>query len=283
MNELLRDVAQLTAPRWRDAAQAEGRAISVDVACDPDAVVVGWPAALRDSLTNLVFNAVDALPNGGVIRLDASRAGERVDVCVADTGVGMSADVQARVFEPFFSTKGSQGTGLGLAQVFGIVEQHGGQISLESAVGRGTTFRLSLRAAAASLPSTEIRPGSTAGREKLRILAVDDEPAIAAMVVRVLRPLRHTVNTAGSAEEALERLEAEQFDIVVSDLGLGAGMSGWEFAMRVRDRWPDIRFILATGWGAEIDPDEASEKGVAVVLAKPYHPDELERAIGRAA
>jgi len=285
LHDLLWDVAQLTAPRWRDAAQAEGRSISLDVAADSDLVVMGWPSALRDALTNLVFNAVDALPTGGVIRLEARRAGDRVQVRVADSGVGISPEVQARVFEPFFSTKGSQGTGLGLAQVFGIVEQHRGQISLESAPGRGTTFELSFDASAVRLLDTEksSTPQPVLEQRQLRILAVDDEPAIGSMVARLLRPFRHSVKTATSGEQALECLAAEVFDVVVSDLGLGAGMSGWDLAARVGERWPEVRFIMATGWGAAIDPAEARAKGVVAVLAKPYHPDELQRAIAAAA
>ena len=102
------------------------------------------------------------------------------------------------------------------------------------------------------------------------------------MVVRILRPFRHSVTTASSGEEALARLATEQFDLVLSDLGLGSGMSGWDLAARVGERWPEVRFILATGWGASIDADEARSKGISAVLAKPYHPDELQAAIAAA-
>jgi two-component system response regulator FlrC len=99
------------------------------------------------------------------------------------------------------------------------------------------------------------------------------------MVARVLRPLRHAVKTARSAEEALDRLAAEPFDLVISDLGMGSGLSGWDLAARVREQWPNVRFVLATGWGAAIDPLEARARGVEEVLAKPYHPDELHRLV----
>jgi CheY-like chemotaxis protein len=117
----------------------------------------------------------------------------------------------------------------------------------------------------------------------LRILAVDDEPAIGSMVARILRPQRHSVRTATSAEEALELLAAEEFDLVVSNLGLGPGMSGWDLAAHVQATWPRVRFILATGWGAAIDAEEARARGVDEVLAKPYHPEELQRAVAKAA
>jgi CheY-like chemotaxis protein len=113
----------------------------------------------------------------------------------------------------------------------------------------------------------------------LRVLVVDDEPAMTRAVMRMLRPTGHAVSTAASAEEALERLATEAFDVVVSDMGMGPGMNGWELADAVMRRWPSVRFLLATGWGAAIDPGEARAKGVAVVLAKTYHPAELMRAL----
>ena len=120
-----------------------------------------------------------------------------------------------------------------------------------------------------------------AAQRQLRILAVDDEPALTKAVVRLLRPIGHLVTTANSGEEALEQLP-QPFDVVLSDVGMGAGMSGWDLAERVRVSWPEIRFVLATGWGAGIDPAEAREKGVAAVLAKPYDFAELEEVLAAA-
>jgi signal transduction histidine kinase len=139
---ILHEVAGLTAPRWRDAAQAEGSPIDTRVEAHLGLFICGRAAALREALTNLVFNAVDAMPGGGTITLAARQDGDQVIVTVTDSGIGMSPDVQARIFEPFFSTKGERGTGLGLAQVFGIVEQHKAEIAVDSAPARGTTFRL---------------------------------------------------------------------------------------------------------------------------------------------
>ena len=129
-------------PRWRDAAQAEGRPISLHIEAESHPTIQGSPARLRELMTNLIFNAVDALPTGGTIRLRVVAEDGQGIIEVTDSGVGMSAEVQARVFEPFFTTKGEGGTGLGLAMVFGIVEQHGGHIDVRSAPGEGTTFRM---------------------------------------------------------------------------------------------------------------------------------------------
>jgi CheY-like chemotaxis protein len=200
---------------------------------------------------------------------------------VNDSGIGMSADVRERIFEPFFTTKGERGTGLGLAQVFGVVEQHRGTVAVDSNQGFGTTFRLTLPLAsnASTLQGAAV-PTSTRAR-RLRILAVDDEPAMGSMVRRILRPQGHSVTTATSGEEALDRLTAESFDVMISDVGMGPGMNGWELVGRVRTAWPEMHVVLATGWGAAIDHAEARGKGVDAVIAKPYRPVDLEHLLAR--
>jgi len=286
LGKVLSDAAQLTAPRWRDAAQATGRRISLQVEAEGHPTIQGSPSQLRELLTNLIFNAVDALPTGGSIRLRVLAEDGQAIIEVADSGVGMSAEVQERVFEPFFTTKGEGGTGLGLAMVFGIVEQHGGHIEVRSALGDGTTFRITLPllsawAEAEPTPTLPAPPAQLRPLLPLRILAVDDEPMMTRAVVRMLKPSGHAVSVAASGEEALEKLAEHAFDVVVSDMGMGPGINGWEFAEAVKGRWPDVRFLLATGWGAAIDPSEARAKGVEAVLAKPYRLADLLRALAR--
>jgi CheY-like chemotaxis protein len=279
----VRDAVQLTAPRWRDAAQAAGRPIRLHIEAEGQPTVQGSAAQLRELMTNVIFNAVDALPTGGTIRLRVAAEDGQGIIEVTDSGVGMSAEVQARVFEPFFTTKGEGGTGLGLAMVFGIVEQHGGRVEVRSAPGEGTTVRSSFPLVNASAQA-EISPTPPAQLEPLlplRILAVDDEPMMTRAVVRMLKPSGHVVSVAASGEEALEKLAEQTFDVVVSDMGMGPGMNGWELAEAVERRWPNVRFLLATGWGAAIDPGEARARGVEAVLAKPYHPADLLRALAR--
>jgi signal transduction histidine kinase len=285
LSKVVRDAAQLTAPRWRDAAQVEGRPISFSVEADGEAIIRGSAAQLRELMTNLIFNAVDALPDGGTIRLRVVAEDGQGIIEVTDSGVGMSPEVQERVFEPFFTTKGEGGTGLGLAMVFGIVEQHGGSVNVRSAPGEGTTFRLTfpLTEALADAATLPARSAAVNPSQPLRVLAVDDEPMMTRAVMRMLKPLGHVVSTAASGEEALDRLAEQAFDVVISDMGMGAGMNGWELADAVRLRWPSVRFILATGWGAAIDLGEARAKGVEAVLAKPYHPAELLQVLSKAA
>jgi PAS domain S-box-containing protein len=276
---VLREVAQLTAPRWRDAAQAEGRPISLHVELDGDTMIAASPASLREALTNLVFNAVDALPQGGVIRLGARRRGGGVEVEVSDSGVGMSPDVQRRIFEPFFTTKGDRGTGVGLSMVFAIVQRYGGRIDVQSAPGRGTTFWLRFPARVATEAAPPAVEVSQPAVKPLRVLAVDDEPGLGRIVELMLAREGHRVEVVQSGESAVACLEQGEFDLVISDIGMGAGMNGWELAAIVRQRWPEVRFLLATGWGAAIDPAEARQRGVEAVIAKPYRLADLRKAI----
>jgi PAS domain S-box-containing protein len=281
LSNVMRDAAQLTAPRWRDAAQLAGRPISLHIETEGHPIIQGSASQLRDLATNVIFNAVDALPTGGTIRLRVLADGGYGILEITDSGVGMTAEVQERVFEPFYTTKGEGGTGLGLAMVFRIVEQHDGRIELRSAPGDGTTFRISFplvdgpaEVELAPIPVTPLAP-----LLPLRVLAVDDEPMMTKAVMRMLKPAGHMVSMAASGEEALEQLAGQTFDVVVSDMGMGAGMNGWDLADAVKRRWPEVRFLLATGWGAAIDPVDAKARGVEAVLSKPYHPAELLRLL----
>ncbi|HEY3118337.1 MAG TPA: ATP-binding protein, partial [Chloroflexota bacterium] len=281
VGELLHEVGRLTVPRWRDAPQAEGRPVALSVDTEPALVINGWADNLKEALTNLIFNAVDAMPAGGSISLNASRQGSAVAITVTDTGGGMSTELQSRAFEPFFSTKGENGTGLGLATVFSVAERHGGSVSLTSGLGQGTvvTMMVPSSAEAAPSPSIEVPPFAFA---PLHILAVDDQEPILMMVSAMLRPLGHTVDTATSGEAALEHLHSHAHDLVISDVGMGDGMNGWDLAEQVQLDFPGLPVLLATGWGAAIDPEEARAKGVAGVIAKPFRKQDLVDAVNRA-
>ena len=280
LGELIRDVARLTEPRWRDATQAEGRPVNVEVTTAPGCTIHGSPGALREAFTNLIFNAVDALPNGGSIVLRAQRASEDEAIIeVRDTGSGIPPELHSLIFDPFFTTKGERGTGLGLPQVLAIVERHSGRIDLESAPGRGTTFRMRfpiVAEPAAIVDDFTEKPASNGGRS-IRILVVEDEQQLARMASLVLSQRGHHVVVASSGEDALERLREKAFDLVISDLGLGAGKNGWDVAEAVREDWPGTRFVLVTGWGAGIDPKEAQRRGVDEVIAKPYRIADLRQ------
>jgi CheY-like chemotaxis protein/anti-sigma regulatory factor (Ser/Thr protein kinase) len=251
---------------------------------------MGVESEIREALINLVFNAVDALPNGGRITLrtrldpsgaDESRA-ERACVEVTDTGVGMDADTRARCLEPFFTTKGERGTGLGLAMVYGMVQRHSAQIEIDSAPGSGTTVRLGfsvpVRAVHASAAAPPRRPCSA-----LRILLVDDDPVLLESLRDVLEREGHVVLAAGGGRAGIDACRDavqrdEPFRIVITDLGM-PHVDGRQVATEVKQSSPGTSVILLTGWGERILAEGKTPPHVDRVLGKPPKLRELREAL----
>ena len=272
---LLSDVAALTRPRWHDEAMVVGKRIDVQLAVEDDVRVYGGGSQLREALTNLVFNAVDALPRGGVITLGARTTDrDEVEISVSDTGEGMPEDVRQRCLEPFFSTKGPAGTGLGLAMVHGIVERHVGRLEIESAPGRGTTIRLLLPAAdvaRAGAPASLEAHSAPAVQDRAaprRVLLIDDEPSVRAVTAALLAADGHSVREAASGEEALPLLAGEPFDAVITDRAM-PGMNGDQVAAAVKRAHPRLPVVLLSGYGALMTASGEKPAAVDAVLGKP--------------
>ena len=276
LHQIAADVIELTRPYWRDTPRENGIAITVKAELAPVAPARGVAAEIREALTNLMINAVQAVPHGGTVTVRTFDNENMVGVAISDTGIGIPAELHARIFDPFFTTKGSQGSGLGLAIVAGIVERHGGRIALTSAPGQGSTFTLWLpRAQAAATPV--VHPGWRPMPEG-HALIVDDDPAVRAVLARLLEVWGLRVLTFAGGAEALARLPHGCYDLVFSDLGM-AEISGWEVLAAVKAQAPDTVTFLVTGWGDQIDPREARRRGADYVVAKPFQADELRRLI----
>jgi len=279
LNKILEEVAPLTQPKWKDQALASGRVISVefDLANIPN--ISGNSGELREVATNLIFNAVDAMPNGGSITLRTRRHGENVVWEVEDTGTGMSEEVRARCLEPFFSTKGEKGTGLGLSMVFGIIQRHEGQVEIESVVGQGTTFRIRLPATLNVFKPAPERKSSNA--RPLHVLIVDDEPVNRDILSKYLTSDGHSVVACVNAQEAMERFRAEPFDLIVTDHAM-PGMSGLQLAADVRQIRLSQPIILVTGFSDPTCASGETPEHVNLVLSKPVPQSELRRAVAEA-
>lgn len=278
LNDMVADVVEMTKVRWRDAARAQG--IAIELVHEPGRlpVIAGHPAALREVLTNLVLNAVDAMPEGGriTIRTWAEEAGVAVEV--KDTGIGMSPETLRRAQEPFFTTKGVKSTGLGLSVNYGIIKRHGGEMAIDSAAGRGTTVTVRLPSdvkSVASVPAA--RPPKPAAA--LRVLVIDDEPEVLEMLGALLVRAGHHVTQAPGPREGLAKLATATFDVVLTDLGM-PGMTGWEVAREVKARCPGVAVGLITGWSADPPADEGGDQ-VDFILGKPVNVAELQGALAR--
>lgn len=294
---VLDEVCKLTRPRWKTMAEERGIAIELTTDLDPELpITFGSNDEIREALVNLVFNAVDAMPNGGSLRIAvrAERSGggtgdvhEGVVVTVADTGHGMDDEVRDRCLEPFFTTKGDRGTGLGLAMVYGTVQRHEGWVELDSAPGRGTAVHLHLPSAGRpELPRPTLQLSRLARpAQALQVLVIDDEPLVRTVVERMLRTDGHHAILAASGSEglaifsdALER--AEPFDLVITDLVMPA-MDGREVARSIRRASPDTPIVILTGWGARFGTDEREPVSTVadLVLTKPPTLKALRQAI----
>lgn len=276
LNDVIEEIIPLTQPKWKDQALATGRSIIVDMDLAKLPPVAGNPAELRELFTNLIFNAVDAMPAGGTILLRTERDDDDVVVSVSDTGTGMSEETRTRCMEPFFSTKGEGGTGLGLSMVFGIIKRHEGELVIESEPGRGTTMKIRLpgkTACSKPVVGLEERPERT-----LRILAVDDDPITRDVVSKYLMADGHQVTTASSAHEAVRTFKASPFDLILTDQGM-PGMSGVQLGRFIKATTADFPVILLTGFSDPSVPRGQTPDGVDVVLSKPISQRELRHAV----
>jgi CheY-like chemotaxis protein/anti-sigma regulatory factor (Ser/Thr protein kinase) len=281
LDDVARDVLGLTRGHWQDGARARGVSIEVESLLGGVPPVEGDAAALREAVTNLVLNAVDAMPAGGWLTVATRAEGDRVALVVTDTGVGMSESVRLKAHEPFFTTKGVKATGLGLSVAYGIVRSHGGELTLDSAAGRGTTVALTLPRAAAPPPAEPPPPPPPRRPGALRLLLVDDEREVREALAEMLERHGHTVLTAGGAEEALAWLEAEPaLDLVLTDLVM-PGCNGWDLAAAVKARRPDVVVGLITGWSDTADVDGARRAAVDFVVEKPVSVETLQEAVAR--
>lgn len=280
LHTLAEEVLMLTRPYWHNEPRRRGIAITVERDLAEVPPVLGTPTELREVVVNLVLNAVQAMPTGGTLSLRTTAPDARsVCVEVADTGVGMDARVQRRIFEPLYTTKGSSGTGMGLTVSQGIVQEHGGRIEIESAPGRGSRFRLvfPLAPEAAAPEAAPSAPAARTDAAGARVLVVDDEPMVRTVTSKLLRMRGHVVTEADGGPAALALLGDDgPFDIVVTDLSMPE-MSGRELATIVRARFPALPVILLTG-----DTDaETDGHDVDAVVKKPYPLDLLDDTVRR--
>ena len=276
--ELVREVVEATRPRWSDQAQARGVAYAMRLDLSPVPAVTGDPAELREGLLNLLFNALDAMPQGGSLTFSTGIDGDRVVCVVTDTGVGMIEEVRQRCFEPFFTTKAEQGTGLGLSIAYGIVTRHGGEIEVWSQPGEGSRFTVRLPIGA-EIPASAPEPPLPRAGGSARILVVEDEAAVRDMLVDVLAGQGHEVVARADGASALAHLDGPAFDLALVDLSM-PGMSGWDVARGLRAVQPQVPIALVTGWGDQIDFGEARARGIDYLMAKPFNVDDMNRLVG---
>jgi CheY-like chemotaxis protein/anti-sigma regulatory factor (Ser/Thr protein kinase) len=276
VTEIVQGVLELTRPAWEAESKRRGVGVEVALALGAAQAVAGNAAELREVLTNLVLNALDAMPWGGTLTLASVDAGAEVGITVADTGVGMDAETRSHVFEPFFTTKPVKGTGLGLPVADGIVARHHGRIEVVTEPGQGSAFTVWLPAAASGAGAAE--PVPAAPLPRLRILAVDDEDAVLQVLRDLLELLGQDVETALGGRAGLDRFAAGGFDAVFTDLGM-PGVNGWDLVRSIKARSPETPVVIVTGWGVQIDSRVLLTRGADCVVPKPFSLDDVRQAL----
>jgi CheY-like chemotaxis protein len=298
LNRLVQEVTELTRPRWRDISQRQGISIQVQHELEPQLPLFpSDPSELREALTNLVFNAVDALPRGGVITLvtrstkvaSAEPDGtseRRIQVAVRDNGTGMDEKTRQRCLEPFFTTKTLRGgTGLGLAMVYGMVQRHDGGIEIESSPGHGTCVRLTFPIQRKVLQAVPNGLSSIKKDRSLYILCIDDEEANRQLLTDSLTHFSHRVVTASSGDQGIElfraaRLKNQPFEAVITDLGMPK-MDGHQLARTIKAESPSTPIIMMTGWGSMMTEDGETAPEVDALVGKPPQIRELNELLLR--
>ena len=263
------EVVAMTRPLW--AERARGGQIQLRRVLANGATVRGIAGELREALLNLVQNALDAMQTGGTLGIHTDVIDDIILLEVSDSGIGMSAEVRERAFEPFFTTKGQMGTGLGLAEVYGIVKRHRGEVELESQQGQGTTVRM--RYPRATPPAVDQQKEPPKKKVTRRVLLVEDHNDSREFMTALLETEGHQVTSAASVKEALERLnspEGEKFEVLVTDIGL-PDASGWDLIPQARELRPSLRIGVVTGWEGHNAPSE----GADFLLRKPIRTSEF--------
>ncbi len=282
LNPLINQVLALTSARWRDLPQERGVVIDVRTELANGLPrILGTESDIRDALTNLVFNAVDAMPDGGTLTLRTRQVAQLVELDLCDTGAGMDEETRRRCIEPFFTTKGERGTGMGLAMVYGMVQRHDAQIEIESALGAGTTVRLQFKTA----PSVAAAPKPAALRPNrpLNLLVIDDDPLVSQSLLHVLNHQGHTVTTADGGQAGIDAFtaankQARPFDVVMTDLGMPY-VDGRAVAAAIKSMSPRTPILLLTGWGQRLSTEQTVPEHVDRLLSKPPKLAELSAAL----
>jgi PAS domain S-box-containing protein len=283
VNSIVKDAIGITKPKWKDEAQGKGIRIEMVSHCEEIPPVAGSASELREVMTNLVFNAVEAMPEGGRIEIRTFQKDGKVCIQISDTGIGIKEEVRKKIFEPFFTTKPFSNTGLGLSMVYGVIKRMRGDIDVESEVGKGTTFTIFLPICfeameeATSLPSS---PPVIQKKKGVRILVIDDEESVRSVLSRILTRLKYQVNVAKDGEEGIRLFSEQAFDMVLTDLGM-PGMSGWDVCRAIKKMNPQTPVGMITGWGMEVGEERMKEVELDFLISKPFDSNEILHTVAK--
>ena len=270
LDEVVKGALEIIRPRLSQQCETENSKIAVNLHLGKIQGVAGDEAELREAVVNIMINALEAMPSGGALSITTEQRDHLAVISISDTGVGMTAKTRKRIFEPFFTSKGKEGLGMGLSVVYGIVKRHKGDITVSSEPHEGSTFMISLpigKAGAEKL-KTKLLPAHSGNG---RVLIVDDDEGSRSVLSEMLHKAGYVADTAASGDEAIMRTRGKRYDLVVTDLGM-SDRSGLDVAKEIRKLDPEIRVLLVTGWGIQVKQMTPQVDGV---VSKPFRRDEI--------
>ncbi len=278
LNEVIEHAIEFTRVRWKDEAELKGIKYVIEKQMSSVPAILGSAAELREVLTNLINNAMDAMPDGGTISIKTFVEKNQVCMLVGDSGTGMPRHIMERIFDPFFTTKGPQSTGLGMSVSYGIVTRHQGTIAIDSEEGKGTVFTIKFPVREVKKQETEAAPETGGDMQKAAILIIEDEEDVRSLLQDILTMQGHRVVIAHDGREGVELFTSGAFDLVFTDLGM-PGMSGWEVAKAIRAQDPKVAIAIITGWDIHMDKEAFEESGVNLIIQKPFTVDAIVRLV----
>ncbi len=278
INEIIQHVLEFTRVRWKDNAEAKGILFKIQKSLPHLPPVAGNASELREVFINLINNALDAMPEGGSIKVRSLRDDDQVVVQMEDTGGGIPRALQDRIFDPFFTTKGPQSSGLGLSVSYGIINRHRGTIAVDSREGQGTTFSISLPIFDEVVERREKERPQVSIQGKAKILVIEDEEEVRKLLAAILTENGHEVEVAFDGLQGIELFERQRFDLVLTDLGM-PGLSGWQVAKKVKSIDEKVPVALITGWNVKLDESEMRRSSVDLVIQKPFQVNQVIRLV----
>ncbi|ODS30762.1 MAG: two component sensor histidine kinase [Candidatus Scalindua rubra] len=280
INDLVRESIEITTPIWKDDLQAEGISIEiVDTLLEEELIINGNDSDLREAIINLIFNSVDAMPEGGKINIATYMKGENVCLEISDNGVGMTEETKNRIFDPFFTTKGVSHSGLGMSVLYGIIKRHNGVVEIKTEPGEGTSFIIGLSKRREMIEKRDEKVLPVVEVEKAKVLVIDDKPEIAMLLSDILSSQGHQTHVFNSGKDGIEAFKKGDYDMLVTDLGM-PDISGWEVISVAKQINPRVLIGMVTGW--DIAVDEAKQKGVDFIIHKPFRPNQIKQAVTNA-
>jgi len=273
LNEIINNALEYTKMRWKGDAESKGIRINIQKELSILPTTSGSAAELREVLTNLINNALDAMPQGGEIKIKTYREDGHITIKVEDKGIGIPKSLRGKIFDPFFTTKGVQSTGLGMSVSYGIIRSHRGTISVDSIEGRGTVFTINLPISEKIIEGEKVKRIEGESR-KAKIMIIEDEEAVRDLLSKILKRGGHEVEVVSDGSQGIEMFEKKEFDLVFTDLGL-PGMSGWQVAEKIKGINGRVPVVLITGWEIKERETETRDDWVDLIMHKPFEMDQV--------